>query len=315
MSFAGGGSDLLEIYREYGGAVVSTTINKYIYVNINKKFDNAIRVAYSENEDVADVTQIKHPIVREAMRHLDINGGLEITTIADIPSKGTGLGSSSTFTVGLLHALHAYKEQYISKSMLASQSCKIEIDLCGSRIGKQDQYAAAFGGLNFIEFHKNGAVDVHPIICATETVKKLQKNILVFYTGKTRSASEILAKQQTNLNDSKIDAVKKMMILAYQLASDLRSNDLSNFGEILDEGWSLKRSLSTSVSNAEIDNWYQLAKDSGAIGGKILGAGAGGFLLLYVKSNKQNSVRKALSMMREIDVKFESFGSQIVYYD
>lgn len=315
MSFVGGGSDLSAFYREYGGAVVSTSINKYIYVSVNKKFDDAIRVAYSENEDVPSVEQIKHPIVREALKHLQIYGGLEITTIADIPSKGTGLGSSSTFTVGLLNALYAYKREHISKSRLALESCIVEIDFCGAPIGKQDQYSAAFGGLNLIEFHKNDLVSVHPIICLPETINKLQQNILVFYTGKTRSASEILAQQSSNLDNFKIKAIKRMVDLTYQFANDLRKNELDGLGYILDEGWALKKSLSDDITNFEIDNWYSLAKKSGAIGGKILGAGAGGFLLLYVEPHFHSRVRKSLSMLREIDMQFEQAGSRIVYYN
>ncbi len=315
MSFAGGGSDFPSFYREFGGAVLSSSIDKYIYVNINKKFDYAIRLAYSENEDVMGVDQIRHPIIRESLKYLGIGGGLEITTIADIPSKGTGLGSSSSFTVGLLNALNAFQGRYISKPSLASESCFVEISRCDSPIGKQDQYAAAFGGLNLIEFRRDESVVVQPIICSLETVESLESNCLIFYTGITRSASEILLQQSSNLSDKKICSIKRMVDLTYQLAKDLRENNLCNLGDILDEGWKLKSGLSKDISNTEIDYWYHLAKKSGAKGGKILGAGAGGFLLLYVSPESHAKVRLALSMLREVKVKFERTGSQIIYYN
>lgn len=315
ISFAGGGSDFPAFYREFGGAVLSSSIDKYIYININKKFDYAIRLAYSENEDVMGVDEIRHPIIRESLKYLGIAGGLEITTIADIPSKGTGLGSSSSFTVGLLNALNAFQGSYISKPSLASESCYVEIIRCGSPIGKQDQYAAAFGGLNLIEFKQDDTVVVQPIICSLETVESLESNCLIFYTGITRNASEILLQQSSNLSDKKIYSIKRMVDLTYQLAKDLRENNLCNLGDILDEGWRLKSGLSKDISNSEIDYWYRLAKQSGAKGGKILGAGAGGFLLLYASPESHAKVRLALSMLREVKVKFERTGSQIIYYN
>src|SRR6185369_2656191 len=183
MSFVGGGSDLPVFYRKYGGAVVSTAINQFVYITVNKKFDEKIRVSYSKTEEARTVEKIKHPLVREAMKLLGLGGGLEITSIADIPARGSGLGSSSTFTVGLLHALHAYAERYASAEQLAREACEIEIQRCGEPIGKQDQYAAAFGGFNFIEFNPDDSVSVEPIICKRETLHQLQANTLVFFTG------------------------------------------------------------------------------------------------------------------------------------
>jgi len=194
MSFTGGGSDIPSFYRRCGGAVISTAIDKYVYVTVNKKFDNGIRIAYSKNEEVSDIHEIEHPLVRAAMEYLGFQGGIEITTIADIPSRGTGLGSSSTFTVGLLHALNAYAGRYVSCENLAADSCHIEIELCKEPIGKQDQYAVAFGGFNLIEFHSDDSVVVSPVICKRETLEKIERNILVFYTGITRSASTLLKK-------------------------------------------------------------------------------------------------------------------------
>src|ERR1051325_4136886 len=199
MSFVGGGTDLPVFYRKYGGAVVSTAINQFVYITVNKKFDHKIRVSYSRTEEARTVDRIKHPLVREAMKLLGLKGGIEITSIADIPARGSGLGSSSTFTVGLLHALHAYAERYASAEQLAREACEIEIERCGEPIGKQDQYAAAFGGFNFIEFNPADSVSVEPILCKRETLQRLQENLLVFYTGIVRSASTILKNQQKTL--------------------------------------------------------------------------------------------------------------------
>ena len=199
MSFVGGGSDLPAYYRQREGAVLSTAIDKYMYVTVNQKFDGDIRLSYSATEDVNHVDQLKHPIVRNALKLLDIEGGIEIASMADIPSKGSGLGSSSSYAVALLHALHAYKNSYISKGELGQLASHVEIELCGEPIGKQDQYAAAFGGLNLIRFHADDSVSVDPIICKPETVKKMEESILVFYTGRTRSASTLLSEQSKNM--------------------------------------------------------------------------------------------------------------------
>src|SRR5213075_3171317 len=202
MSFVGGGSDLPVFYRKFGGAVVSTAIDQYVYITVNKKFDERIRVSYSKTEEAISVDRIKHPLVRESMKLTGLKGGVEITSVADIPARGSGLGSSSTFTVGLLHALHAYAERYASAEQLAREACEIEIERCGEPIGKQDQYAAAFGGFNFIEFNADDSVSVEPIMCKRETLLKLQENILVFYTGISRSASVILKNQQDTIAGS-----------------------------------------------------------------------------------------------------------------
>src|SRR2546423_10248731 len=199
MSFVGGGSDLPVFYRKYGGAVVSTAINQFVYITVNKKFDEQIRVSYSKTEEARTVERIKHPLVRESMKLLGLSGGIEITSVADIPARGSGLGSSSTFTVGLLHALHAYAERYASAEQLAREACEIEMVRCGEPIGKQDQYAAAFGGVTFIEFNADDSVFVEPILCKRETIQRLQENLIVFYTGIVRSASAILKKQQAKL--------------------------------------------------------------------------------------------------------------------
>jgi D-glycero-alpha-D-manno-heptose-7-phosphate kinase len=313
ISFVGGGSDLQVFYREFGGSVISTTIDKYIYVNIIKKFDDKVRVVYSEIEEVVSINQINHPIIREALRFFGISSGVEITTIADIPSKGTGLGSSSTFTVGLLNALYKYKELPASKEVLAANSCDVEIKLCSSPIGKQDQYASAFGGLNLINFNKDDTVNVIPINLRGDVVEYFQKNILIFYTGKTRNANDILVDQSINLSDKKIETIMKMVDLVKVLANDLSNNDLSNVGSILHESWLLKKSLSSKISDLDIDYWYKLATDAGASGGKILGAGAGGFLMIYAKIEYHMKIRIALGMLKELNFKFDCDGSKIIY--
>lgn len=315
MSFAGGGSDLPAYYREFGGAVLSAAINKYVYVNVNQKFDSGIRVGYSKNEEVATVAEIAHPLVRNALEYLKIPGGVEITTIADIPSSGTGLGSSSTFTVGLLHALNEYRGQAIDASALAQGACHIEIDLCGEPIGKQDQYAAAFGGMNFIEFGADESVQVTPIGASVKTMQDLQSHLLVLYTGKTRSASALLQEQSIELgrDSQKQQAMHRMVQLARDLKDELSANRVDSLGEILHEGWMLKKSLVQGISANEIDLWYDTARANGALGGKILGAGAGGFLLLYAPPERHLAILKALPGLKPISVGFDFLGSQIIF--
>src|SRR5436190_11185655 len=234
MSFVGGGSDLPSFYRKFGGAVVSTAINKFVYITLNEKFDHRIRVSYSKTEEADSIEQIQHPLVRESMKLLSVQGGIEITSIADIPSKGSGLGSSSSFTVGLLHALHAYSGRYASAEQLAKEACEIEINHCGEPIGKQDQFAAAFGGLNFIEFNADDSVFVEPILCKRETLLRLQENIIVFYTGISRSASAILKNQQQAVASSaaKQKALQRMAQLARDMKAELQKNNLDGFGQI-----------------------------------------------------------------------------------
>lgn len=314
MSFVGGGSDLPVFYRKYGGAVVSTAIDRYVYVTVNKKFDDRIRVSYSRTEDARAVERIKHPLVREGMKLAGIDGGVEITSIADIPSKGSGLGSSSTFTVGLLNALHGYAGRHAGAEQLADEACQIEIERCGEPIGKQDQYAAAFGGLNLIRFNPDDSVAVEPIICRRETIEKLQAHILVFYTGVTRSASSILKHQSSALANEKkkCDITRKMADLAYQLCTELRQNRIEAFGEIIHEGWRLKKSLTGGITTDAIDDWYQKARQAGASGGKLLGAGAGGFLMFYAPPEKHAAINHALKLKRT-DFRFEPSGSRIIF--
>lgn len=316
MSFAGGGSDLPAFYRKHGGAVISTAIDKYVFVTVNRKFDNGIRVAYSRTEEVDSIDKIEHRLVRAALHQANISGGVEITTIADIPSRGTGLGSSSAFTVALLNALHAFRGSYTSSLSLAAQACHVEIEVCGEPIGKQDQYAAAVGGFNLIEFHPDEHVSVSPIISSASTRQRLQDDLLMLYTGITRSASDLLRSQQSNLETSaqNVAATQRMVELTYRLRDDLQADNLTSFGEIMHEGWMLKRSLADGISNSEIDSWYDLARKTGASGGKILGAGAGGFLLLVAPKERHEAICRALPELRPIPFGFERAGSQIIFY-
>jgi D-glycero-alpha-D-manno-heptose-7-phosphate kinase len=245
-----------------------------------------------------------------------MQGGIEITTIADIPSRGTGLGSSSSFTVGLLHALNAYRGIYVSAERLGADACHIEIDLCGEPIGKQDQYAAAYGGFNLIEFLPDSKVIVTPVICAPRTLATIERNILVLYTGVTRAASPLLKQQSDAMTESKSKqkVVGRMVELTYELLNELQANNADTFGEILHENWMLKREITPGISNYEIDGWYDRARAAGAIGGKILGAGAGGFLMLYAPKEIHPDITAALPELRPVPIDFEPLGSRIIFY-
>ncbi|HTY13856.1 MAG TPA: GHMP kinase [Candidatus Omnitrophota bacterium] len=313
ISFAGGGTDLAAFYELEGGAVISTAINKYIFATVNCKFDDHIRVSYSRTEIVEKVADLQHELVREAMKLTGVDRGIEITTIADIPSSGTGLGSSSTFTVGLLNALHAYKGENVSAEALAREACRIEIEIVGEPIGKQDQYISAYGGLQFIEFNRDGSVFINPVIVDRDQKQALEGNLLLFYTGITRRANSILAKQKEN-SASKLKELKSLKQLAYDLRDTLqKKGPVDDFGRALNEGWKIKKSLAEGISNPEIDGLYEKAMRAGALGGKILGAGGGGFLLLYVPEAAQKKVREALSSFRETKFNLEPQGSKIIY--
>lgn len=312
VSFAGGGSDLADFYERYGGCVLSTSINRYCYISIHPYFDeNKIMLKYSENELVDKLPAIKHRIFNCVLSERNICG-VEISSTADIPS-GTGLGSSSTFTVGLLNALNCYQGKYMSKGELAEKACQVEIEQLGNPIGKQDQYAAAFGGLNFIRFHQDGEVSVSPVMMHPGTYRKLQKNLMMFYTGDTRSANTILTEQKKNMGrEEKTANLRKMCDLAEAMRLSLEQGELDSFGDLLNEGWMLKRTLASKISNAAIDEAYDIAMANGALGGKLLGAGGGGFLLCYCPVKDQNRLRAALPM-RQFPFSFERDGSSVIY--
>lgn len=317
ISFAGGGSDLPAFYLEEPGAVTSTAINKYIYITVNRKFDHHIRASYSITEMVEAVDKLRHELIRESLRLLRIDGGIEITSISDIPSQGTGLGSSSSYTVGLLNALHAYQGQHTDADHLAQEACHVELERCGKPIGKQDQYIAAFGGIDYIRFYPDGSVFVEPIICQKQTRQILQQHLLMLYTGLSRSADTILAEQSriTRTNQHQRQTLRQMVQMASDLRNALTTNNLQAFGEILHTTWMLKRQLASGITNDVIDAWYRTARKHGAIGGKILGAGGGGFLLLYAPPERHAEITAALPGLRHVPFRFEPQGSRIIYVE
>jgi len=312
ISFCGGGSDMASFYEKYGGCVLSTSINKYMYISIHPYFDPKYTVLkYSQNEIVDNIKNIQHRIFNNVLNDMNVTG-VEISSTADVPG-GTGLGSSSTFTVGLLNTLYCYKGKFASKAKLAKEACEVEIEKLGSPIGKQDQYAAAFGGLNFIRFNKDGTVSVTPIMMNVQTYRDLQKNLIMFYTGTTRSANSILSEQKKNISQKdKAENLKKMCNLAEKMKGSLESNDLSSFGSILNESWKLKKTLASGISNPDIDRAYETAMANGALGGKLLGAGGGGFLLFYCEEKNQDRLREKIGF-KEFEFTFEQDGSSVVY--
>ena len=312
ISFAGGGTDIPNYYNTGYGAVVSTAIKKYMYVTVNKRFEDTIRVSYSKTEIVDSVDDLEHGIVREALKKSGIQNGIEITTIADIPSKGTGLGSSSALTVGLLNALYAYKGLRASPKKLAEEACEIEIENLGEPIGKQDQYIAAYGGIQHFRFMADGNVLMDPVICPKKTKKDIENHIMLFYTGKTRKAGDILSVQKGN-NDTNTAKLDKMRDQADQLFKDLTALNVDSLGKTLKEGWELKKSLATGISDSDIDSVYDKAIKAGAMGGKITGAGGGGFLVLYVSPEHQWAVRQALNDLKEVEFRLEPQGSRIIH--
>jgi D-glycero-alpha-D-manno-heptose-7-phosphate kinase len=315
ISFAGGGSDLKEYYKTGYGAVTSTAIDKYMFITVNKRFGDTIRVSYSKTEIVDNANEIKHNIVREALKLVGISNGIEITSIADIP-KGTGLGSSSSFTVGLLNALYAFKGQLKSAEALAKDACKVEIDILKEPIGKQDQYAAAYGSLNHIKFNSDESVFVNPIVMSPSAKKELQENLILLYTNSDRSASEILAEQKENSKQEDKKAIlDKMVKISEEMKDSLHKNDLTGFGELLDKGWEYKKQLASKITNPIIDGYYEKKKKAGALGGKLLGAGGGGFLLLYCEKDKQERIVNALSELKRVEFSFENQGSKIIYVE
>lgn len=312
ISFVGGGTDFEGFYKKYPGRVVSTTIDKSVYISISKKFTGDIRVSYSQTEIVPTSKDVKHTRVRAVLEKMKILKGVEIVSIADLPSEGTGLASSSAFTVGLIKGLKAFVGKDIKVKDLAEGACDVEIKMLGEPIGKQDQYAVAYGGLNIINFNKNGKITVDPIYLDPIKKENFQKHLMFFYTDKTRQANSILKEQKNNIND-KFETLKKMSDMVPVFVELLERGDFKGMGLLLNEAWILKKNLSSNISNGGIEEMYNLALLNGAWGGKILGAGGGGFLMLMVPPSKQNSVRKALSKWREVKFLFSESGSKIVY--
>ena len=313
ISFAGGGSDLPSFYRRAEGAVLSTSIDKYMYIAIHPFFEaDKIQLKYSKTEMVNSIYEIKHPIFREALSMYGLTG-VDLNSIADIPS-GTGLGSSSSFTVGLLNAIRTYIGKASSAEKLAQLACDIEINRVGSPIGKQDQYAAAYGGLNFITFNADETVNVQKIIMNPDKRRELEENLMMVYVGGEHSANAILQGQQKAYSENdKFETQKQMVRLAYDLKASLEENNIDDFGRILHEGWLMKRSLMSDISNSAIDNLYNKGLAAGALGGKLLGAGGAGFILFYCPKEKQDAFREQMIDHREMQFRFDNFGSKIIY--
>ena len=313
ISLMGGGTDFPRYYLEHGGAVLNAAIDKYMYVMVNTRFTPDVRVAYTRTEIVEHVEQLQHELIREAMRLTGATSQLDIATMSDIPAQGTGLGSSSAVTVGALNALHAYLGRHASAATLAEQACTIEIDILNRPIGKQDQYVAAYGGLRFTAFETSGDVIAEPIVCTPERRRELTANLQLFYTGVGRNSNTVLGEQdrRTDLNVPLLDRLAEM---AGRMRDVIGGDDsLDEVGELLHESWQLKKQLAPGITSDRIDEYYDAARSAGAIGGKIAGAGGGGFLLLYCPKDRKGSVRAALSPLRETTFRFEPHGSQIVF--
>ena len=313
ISFAGGGSDLSSFYEHSPGCVVSTTIDKHMYLFVHPSFDEKIQVKYSKTELVDDIDDVQHPIVREALRIFGLTG-IDISSIADIPA-GTGLGSSSSFAVGLFNALYGYVGMEASPEQLATDACRIEIDILKEPIGRQDQYAAAYGGLNLINFHDDHSVTVEPVHMPPGKLESLEDNLLMFYSGGRRHAGQILEDQANNMHGKNRDNLIRMAELARELKESLVRGSIDDMGLILDEGWRLKKSLSTKISRSHIDDLYETAMRNGALGGKLLGAGDSGFLLFYCKEDEQGRLRSALAALKETEFRFDRRGTRLILED
>ncbi|MFK7832213.1 MAG: GHMP kinase [Winogradskyella sp.] len=316
ISFAGGGSDLKEYYLNHGGSVLSVAINKYIYLSMHPYFHgNKYLLKYSQNELVDNVDDIKHRIIKQVFKDYNISG-VDFNSSADIPS-GTGLGSSSSFAAGLTTLCSTYNNNFMSLEDIAKYACEVEIDKLKEPIGKQDQYACAIGGLNFIKFNQDDTVAVEKVILKQEKIKQLEDNLLLFYLGTTRSASEILIEQKKNTikDQEKVNSLHKMVALSVDLKRELQKGNIDAMGDILHSGWMYKKELAAKISNERIDHYYNIGIKNGATGGKLLGAGGGGFLLFYVKEEHQQNVKNAMKDLEEIEFKFNFEGTKVIHYN
>lgn len=312
ISFFGGGTDFEDYFMQEGGCVLSTSIDKYIFVTIKSRFDQKLRVGWTQTEMVDHVDEISHELIREALKMTQIGSGVEITTMGDIPSQGSGLGSSSTVTVGALHSMYSLKGELVSAKQLAEEACKIEIGVLGKPIGIQDQYIAAYGGLRYFEFCPNGEIKTEKINLDPTTWRLLNNNTMLFYTGVTRKADNILSEQRSNIR-SRQEILNEMKKLVYVARTELEQGNPEAMGTLLDHGWQLKKQMASKVSNPTLDEMYDTAIKAGAIGGKISGAGGGGFLLLYCPQEKQEKLRYALRGLQELEFNLEPDGSKIIF--
>lgn len=313
ISFFGGGSDLEGFYSKYPGAVLSTSINKFTYISSHYFFDNdRIQIKYSKTETCTDVEEIEHPIVREVLRKFQITGAIEISSNGDV-AGGTGLGSSSAFTVALLMNLYTRAGKYVAPQQLAEEACDIEINRLFEPIGKQDQYASAVGGLNIIRFRAAGAAAVEPVHLEKSIYKELEQSLLMFYTGTPRSSASVLAEQQANMDSpEKVDVVRRMVDLVWVAQEALFAGELHRFGELLNLSWKMKQRLASRITNPQIQALYDKAIDAGAVGGKLLGAGGGGFVLFYCPPQNQAQLRSTMAGYRELPFRFDTAGAQVM---
>lgn len=311
ISLLGGGTDFSHFFRQEEGCVLSAAIDKYIYVTIKERYDDRIRIGYTKTELVDSVDEIEHELVRECLRRTGIHRRVEISTMADIPSEGSGLGSSSTVTVGLLNAMYTYLGQAKEAETLAREACEIEINILGKPIGVQDQYITAYGGLRFLRFCRNGGVEVRSLALPENLVRRLNQNLMLFFTGITRKSETVLSEQVHNI-DERLDILRLMKVMAMQGMESLLAGELDEIGYLLHQSWLCKRQLASRISNQAIDDLYQTARQAGALGGKIAGAGGGGYLLLYCPRAKQEDVRAALSRLPELSFHLERDGSKVI---
>lgn len=315
IPFGGGGTDVISYSSQFGGFILSAAIDKYIYVSVNRRFERSIRVSYSRTEIVDSVSEIQHPLAREALKFTDLKEHLEIVTVADVPA-GTGLGTSGSFLVGLLNALHTYKREHIPPQAVAEEACHIEIETLKEPIGKHDQYLAAFGGITSLEIDKNGEVTVVPVKISAHTTAELEHNLLLFYTGRSRSASTVLKEQSesTTKNEEKIiNSLHRIKEIGREIKKALEEGRPDYFGQLLNEHWRVKKELSSKVSDPQIDRWYEIALKNGASGGKIMGAGGGGFFMFYCRHDK-DKLREAMTKeeLEEVRFRFDFEGSKIL---
>jgi len=316
ISFMGGGTDLRAFYRNGYGAVVTTSIDKFVYLAIHRFFERKIVLKYAQAETVDRAADIRHPLIRECMLACAVDEPLELTSFADIPSSGSGLGSSSAFSVGLIKALHAFQGREVSAERCAAMACDVEIEKLGEPIGKQDQYAVACGGLNYVRFNADETVFVEPIVLRPERVRQLQGRLMMFYTGITRSARDILSEQKHNTETApdRVVSLDRLLAMTETLRTELSAGNVDVVGEMLHESWMHKRQLARGITNPALDDIYESARHAGAVGGKILGAGGGGFFLFDVPENRQAAVADALAHMRRVRFSFEQQGTRTLYY-
>lgn len=311
ISLFGGGTDFPDYFRVNGGSVLSSAIDKYVYVIIKDRFDDQIRISYSTTEIVKTVDDIKHELIREALKLTQIKKSVEIITMGDIPA-GTGLGSSSTVTVGALHAFHTYRNQQVSNEMLAREACKIEVDILHKPIGYQDQFIASYGGLRFFEFNKDGTVDHQAVEIDWQIANELSNRLIILFSGITRKSETILTEQKSNIRNN-LKALNKLKEISYEARDALIDGKLDTIGHLLHESWELKKSLAVGISNGKLGEIYRIARQAGALGGKVTGAGGGGFLMLYCPLEKKEKIRSALTSLKELPFRLEPNGSRVIF--